>query len=119
MERKDSPGRASGGSEQIATPSMVQLSEAQSANGAAEPLELTHEYQLLAILPAMLFTTSRPDGAWDYVNPQFCAYAGRHQGALVGLGWLELLHVDDRARSLAAWQGGLRSGAPLRGKIRD
>jgi hypothetical protein len=31
----------------------------------------------------------------------------------VDLGWLELLHDDDRARSLAAWQAGLRSGAPF------
>lgn len=94
------------------TPSMAQLLEAHSANGASDRLELAHDYQLLAILPAMLFT-SRPEGAWDYVNPQFCAYAGRRQEALVGLGWVELLHIDDRASSLRAWQAGLWGGAPF------
>jgi PAS domain S-box-containing protein len=112
MERNDSPGPASGGTEQLITSSMAQLLEAHSANGAADRLELAHAHQLLAILPAMLFT-SRPDGAWDYVNPQFCAYAGRRHEALVGRGWVELLHVDERASSLTEWQAGLRSGAPF------
>jgi PAS domain S-box-containing protein len=105
-------GRSNGDTEQIMAPPVARLHEAPSTNGAAVPPELAHEYQWLTILPVMLFT-SRPDGGWDYVNPRFCAHTGYAREALVGMGWVELLHVNDRASSLRGWQAGLRSGAPF------
>jgi PAS domain S-box-containing protein len=60
----------------------------------------------------MLFT-SRLDGAWDYVNPPFCAYTGYSEDALTGLGWASTLHADDRANSLTRWQSAIRSGTSL------
>ncbi|PDW02789.1 PAS domain-containing sensor histidine kinase [Candidatus Viridilinea mediisalina] len=70
------------------------------------------EDQLLAILPAMVFT-SRPDGTWNYVNPAFCAYTGSSAEALTGLGWAALVHNDDRAIMLQQWQSCIRSGTPF------
>ncbi|MEI7643396.1 MAG: PAS domain-containing sensor histidine kinase [Chloroflexales bacterium] len=79
-----------------------------TVNGA----DMAREHHLLAMLPAMCFT-SRPDGLWDYVNPPFCAYTGYPAAALTGLGWAEALHADDRATSLTHWQSAIGRGTPL------
>ncbi|NNJ08968.1 PAS domain-containing sensor histidine kinase [Chloroflexales bacterium ZM16-3] len=83
--------------------------EEASAQREADP---AHESHLLAVIPAMLFT-SRSDGAWDYVSPLLCDYAGYPEDALMGLGWAAVLHDEDRADSLARWQSAVRSGMPL------
>ncbi|NTU79006.1 MAG: PAS domain-containing protein [Chloroflexales bacterium] len=67
--------------------------------------------RLLAIIPALLFT-SRPDGTWDYVSPPFCAYTGRPADMLMGLGWASALHADDQAPSLTRWRIATTNGAP-------
>lgn len=82
-----------------------------STNGAAPGGEPSADRRLLALLPALLFT-SRPDGTWDYVNPSFCAYTGRPAGALLGLGWAATLHADDQAPSLTMWGNGTICGIP-------
>jgi|GEM_PF-2346726 PAS domain S-box-containing protein len=74
--------------------------------------ELTSAHQLLATLPAMCFT-SHPDGQWNYVNPPFCAYTGYPEESLMGMGWTEALHPDDRDTSLMGWQVAIGRGTPL------
>ncbi len=92
---------------------MFRTNRTPRANGCTDQeANLTGEYQLLATLPAMLFT-SRPDGFWDYINPPFCAYTGYPQEALMGLGWAEILHADDRTLSLSRWHAAIGCGTPL------
>ncbi|MBX0330955.1 PAS domain-containing sensor histidine kinase [Oscillochloris sp. ZM17-4] len=114
MSTKNRTGRADGYMHQAGQPSVSVTQERASYSqyDAADVLGLVREHQLLASLPAMIFT-SGPDGAWDYVNPSFCAYTGYPESSLIGLGWAAALHVDDRVASLSRWQSAIRSGTPL------
>jgi PAS domain S-box-containing protein len=66
---------------------------------------------LAEAIPAILFLTA-PDGRNLYTNPQFQAYAGLDADALLGDGWLRVVHPDDRAAAGAAWAAAVRDGAP-------
>jgi len=43
------------------------------------------------------------DGAWTWASPQWCTYTGQSEEDSLGLGWLDVLHFDDRKRAMAAW----------------
>lgn len=111
MTGKYRVGHTNGHSQQIIPPRTNVTRAAPGANGAAQGGEASTDRRLLAIIPALLFT-SRPDGTWDYVSPPFCAYTGRPAEVLLGLGWTVALHADDQAPSLARWQAATISGAP-------
>lgn len=111
MTAKHRLRRANGHAQQITPPPSTATRAAPGANGAAQGGVASADHQLLAIIPALLFT-SRPDGTWDYVSPPFCAYTGCPADSLLGLGWATKLHADDQAPSLARWQTATISGAP-------
>jgi PAS domain S-box-containing protein len=70
------------------------------------------EFQLRALaatVPEILFT-ARLDGATDYVNPRFTDYSGRTPAGLLGAGWLQTVHPDDREQTIASWSRSVRSG---------
>lgn len=111
MTGKYRVGRSNGHSQQSIPPCADATRAAPGTNGAAQGGEASAARQLLASIPALLFT-SRPDGTWDYVSPPFCAYTGRPAESLLGLGWAAALHADDQAPSLAHWQAATTNGAP-------
>ncbi|WAJ31354.1 PAS domain S-box protein [Jeongeupella avenae] len=63
-------------------------------------------------LPVILFTTDA-HGRCDYVNPFFEAFTGYPADALVHFGWSDVLHPDDRERSIAAWEEARRTEGPF------
>jgi PAS domain S-box-containing protein len=93
---------------QISTASNVATPGSLRFGGAVAHGPSAFDHQLLAIIPALLFT-SRPDGSWDAVSPPFCTYTGLPPEALTGLGWVAALHNDDQAPSLARWQSATAS----------
>ncbi|MEI6179822.1 MAG: PAS domain-containing protein [Chloroflexales bacterium] len=95
---------------QGSTRTATQNGTAPTTQSTVDLVDLAHVRQLFAILPAMLFT-SRSDGVWDYVNPSFCAYTGCAEETLTGLGWADILHIDDRGPSLLRWRSTIRSEA--------
>jgi PAS domain S-box-containing protein len=111
MIRRQTARRALGSSCTTSAPSAHRDKRALYAHAIAAARDPIGE-QLLAILPAMLFT-SGPDGTWDYVNPPFCAYTGRPPEALTGMGWAAVVHADDRDASLAHWQSAIPRGTPF------
>jgi PAS domain S-box-containing protein len=57
---------------------------------------------IVEALPHAVWTTTA-DGRVDYVSPRFTEFTGMAADALLGWGWLDALHPDDRAASEAAW----------------
>ncbi|WP_338503935.1 PAS domain S-box protein [Sphingomonas kaistensis] len=79
--------------------------EEVTASKAAERALARSEAQfrtLAEAIPGMLFVTDS-DGGNRYVNETFATFSGLPKEQLLGKGWLQLLHPDDRDRTLAAW----------------
>lgn len=66
---------------------------------------------LVASLPNLVWSL-KPDGSCDYVSPQWMQYAGGELGDYLGLGWVEIIHPDDRERLIAEWQRSSPLGRP-------
>lgn len=64
--------------------------------------------QLADSMPQMVFA-SGPDGHLDYLNERVEEYFGPGYD-LLGDGWLQVVHPDDRARAIERWQRATRSG---------
>ncbi|WP_052954945.1 PAS domain-containing protein [Microvirga vignae] len=62
-------------------------------------------------IPGLVFETD-PAGANTYVSQQYCSYTGLSSEALLGEGWRQVLHPQDRDRAAAIWQEAAGSGRP-------
>ena len=63
-------------------------------------------------MPQMVWT-ARGDGTFDFYNRQLRDYTGLALGERVGWGWEPVVHADDLAAVLAAWDAGRRTGEPI------
>jgi len=61
-------------------------------------------------VPDMLYTSDN-QGLTTYVNSRTLEYSGMHQEAILGRGWLEMVHPDDRASVGRNWRRSVRAGA--------
>ena len=69
-------------------------------------------YRFLAeSIPQMVWTAT-PDGRLDYVNVLGSAYFGVPQDALLGAGWLEWVHPEERDRTVGIWRHSIETGEP-------
>ena len=69
-------------------------------------------YRFLAeSIPQMVWTAT-PDGRLDYVNVLGSSYFGVPQEALLGAGWLEWVHPEERDRTVEIWKRSLETGTP-------
>jgi PAS domain S-box-containing protein len=60
-------------------------------------------------LPQFIWTCLR-DGYCDYLSRQWLDYTGRSESQQLGVGWLEQVHPDDRAKVQLEWQRVVSSG---------
>nr|WP_280843016.1 PAS domain-containing protein [Pararoseomonas baculiformis] len=44
------------------------------------------------------------EGRWTWSSPQWLDYTGQSEAESRGLGWLDVVHPDDRGRTMAAWR---------------
>jgi two-component system sensor histidine kinase/response regulator len=65
--------------------------------------------QVLEALPQLVWTAT-PDGLADYFSPQGSTLTGMRSDALLGWGWLDALHPDDRASSKESWSRAVTEG---------
>jgi len=80
---------------------------------AAEALRESEErYRLVADLIPHNIWISDADGYHTSFRRRGYEFAGLAAGASEGTGWLELLHPDDRERTMLRWQHSLRTGEP-------
>lgn len=64
--------------------------------------------ELLECLPQLIWTCS-PDGACDYLSPQWVTYTGIPAEEQLGSSWLQQLHPDDRQMTIERWQAAVAS----------
>jgi PAS domain S-box-containing protein len=60
-------------------------------------------------LPQLVWTTL-PNGYCDYFNDRWCNYTGLTLEQSQGWGWGDVLHPDDRDRSIATWRESVQTG---------
>jgi PAS domain S-box-containing protein len=73
--------------------------------------EAGRHYQFLADLVPQLIWTADPLGAPDYFNQRWVEFSGVARENLLLDGWQQLLHPDDRSKTLDLWQDAIRTGA--------
>jgi two-component system sensor histidine kinase/response regulator len=73
--------------------------------------------QVAETLPQLVWTCA-PDGACDYLSPQWVAYTGLQVEQQLGYRWLEQVHPDDRVLHTAAWQAALDRGSDFHAEVR-
>jgi len=64
--------------------------------------------ELLECLPQLIWT-SHPDGAFNYLSPQWTAYTGLPADKQLGVGWAHQVHADDRRTLAEQWKTGIAS----------
>jgi PAS domain S-box-containing protein len=74
--------------------------------------ESNERFRTLAELVPNLLWTSDPAGYATHVSLRYRQYAGSTEQDLLGSGWRELIHPDDKERTDAAWQEAVKRGAP-------
>ncbi len=67
---------------------------------------------LAEAMPQKVCTTNR-EGGVDYVNRQWPEFTGIEPERMLGQGWIDILHPEDRERHLAQWSRCLETGSPL------
>ncbi|MFY3743983.1 ATP-binding protein [Anaeromyxobacter sp. Red801] len=72
---------------------------------------------LVETIPQLVFTLA-PDGTPDFHSPQFEAYTGLDNEAILAAGWAAQFHPDDRARARADWEAGFAARRTVCGEYR-
>ena len=65
--------------------------------------ESERRYRFLANAVPQLVWTAGPGGKLDYVNDRWIAFTGLTREQLLGEGWQQVVHPEDRERLAAAW----------------
>jgi PAS domain S-box-containing protein len=73
--------------------------------------------QLAESLPLLVWTC-QPGGPCDYLNRRWVEFTGVPEARQHGFGWLEQLHPDDRAPTVAAWEAAVAARADFRKEFR-
>jgi PAS domain S-box-containing protein len=68
-------------------------------------------------LPHMIWW-ARSDGYDEYSNKHWYQFTGAPAGTSTGLGWIEMLHPDDRDRTWARWHHSAQTGEPYEATCR-
>ena len=76
--------------------------EAKSADDALRESEQLH--RLVTETVPQLVWRSQTDGFWDWASPQWTTFTGQPQADSLGIGWLEMVHPDDRRDTEASWE---------------
>jgi PAS domain S-box-containing protein len=86
---------------------------------AMAELKLSEQhFRLIADLsPVHLFRTG-PDGDTTFMSPNFLSVTGARREQVMGFGWLDLVHPDDRDHLMQSWQEALRAQVIFQGEFR-
>jgi PAS domain S-box-containing protein len=73
--------------------------------------------QMTETIPEMLWRAT-PEGTIDYCNARVLDYTGLSAEAIMGDGWMKLLHPDDVDQTIRVWTSCVTTGAPYRVEVR-
>jgi PAS domain S-box-containing protein/putative nucleotidyltransferase with HDIG domain len=69
-------------------------------------------FRALADALPQIVWTALPDGSVDYFNKRYAEFTGMGQADGEAWGWKSIVHADDEAATVAAWQRAVASGTP-------
>ena len=69
-------------------------------------------YRSLVEATAAIVWATSPEGAFVEDQPEWRAVTGQTEGELMGAGWADAVHPDDRAATVEAWTAALAAEAP-------
>lgn len=76
------------------------------------------QYRLLANAMPQIVYTNNAAGEADFINDHGAEYTGCPSEELLRLGWIQLLHADDRESTVAAWKSAVASGRAFQHEYR-
>jgi PAS domain S-box-containing protein len=77
---------------------------------AAMPVSEALFGNLLEAFPILMWATT-PDGVPWYLNRRCGEYTGRSMSDVLRLGWLDLIHPEDREETMRSWSHAVQSGS--------
>jgi PAS domain S-box-containing protein len=101
------------GEDELAQLGRVTNDTAQQLQDLYESLQSSEDRlrRVINTIPAHVWSTL-PDGSVDFINQRLLESTGLSNAALLGSGWLSIIHPDDRTRFAAAWRSALAAGEP-------
>ncbi len=66
--------------------------------------ESEERFRTLIETSAAIVWTTMPSGELEGTQPSWSAYTGQTEAEYAGLGWVQVIHPDDREATLQAWQ---------------
>jgi PAS domain S-box-containing protein len=109
------PGQ-NGGEDQI----VLTLQDVSEQRRAERELRQSHIHlsELLESLPQLVWIGNGEHGGCDYASPQYIAYTGVAPEKLLGSGWLEQVHPDDRQRVFDLWKQAFPGASTFDSEVR-
>ena len=89
----------------------TQLDLAEQRRAAAEESESL--FRAVADHAPVLISMSGVDGLVNFLNQRTAEFTGRHLQELTGHGWVDVIHPEDRVRTLEAHRVGFQSRRPF------
>ena len=80
----------------------------------AQLIESLQRFRDLANAMPMIVWTADADGVATFYTPAAHEFTGVPQSELLGEGWLQVVHPDDRERCLRTWGASRETGCPIR-----
>jgi PAS domain S-box-containing protein len=80
--------------------------------------QLLDQYRFIMNTTPGMIWTARPDGQLDYVNEWMVRYTGLAAEQLLGEGWLEVVHPQDREMAEQVWRNALKEEVSNRLELR-
>jgi hypothetical protein len=72
---------------------------------------------LIDVMPALI-GTALPDGQCDFMGQSWLDYTGQTREEVLGWGWANVIHPDDRESVEISWKRGLASGKHVEQELR-
>ena len=89
----------------------VEIAERKVAEEALKETEARLRF-ITESMPQKIFT-AQPNGAIDYINPQWTEFTGLSFEEIRGWGWTQLIHPDDVEENIRSWQRSIDTGEPF------
>lgn len=79
----------------------------------AELIRSETKFRLLADSMPQHIWTANPEGVLDYFNASVYSFSGHTPDSLAKVGWIDIVHPDDREENAKVWLAAVKNGTPF------